>query len=132
MSDKAKKFSVLSDRELLELAAKAVGYDTSHQRNGERLLNGINALVAYKNGRLVATAWNPLEDDGNALKLAVDLSLQITIDADAESTKVADCGETIAVQMWFDGGAHAATRRAIVRTAARLYQRREQGEPQSV
>lgn len=88
-----------TDRELLELAAKAVGEHPISL-----------ATSPYK-------SWNPLTDDGDALRLAVQLRLDIHVD-----------GNLTEVQGPFDGfftEAHlgdpcAATRRAIVRTAAEI------------
>lgn len=57
----------MEDRELLELAAKAAGHDL-HWRG----LNG--ALPAIGNGQ-DQKWWNPLTDDGAALRLAADLDL---------------------------------------------------------
>ncbi|WP_024718060.1 hypothetical protein [Pseudomonas putida] len=69
----------LTDRELLELAAKAVGLDTNHKWNAQRMdMNPpVISLVAHRGGELVSTAWNPLRRDADALRLAVDLSLQV-------------------------------------------------------
>jgi len=51
----------MTDRELLELAAKAAGiFDLRFDNKG----------VAYRN---VHIEWNPLTDDGDALRLAVKL-----------------------------------------------------------
>jgi len=60
----------LSDKELLELAAKAAGYEAY----------GVSGLPSQKGGLVLYGAhdkysWNPLEDDGDALRLAVKLEL---------------------------------------------------------
>src|SRR5690625_1134478 len=65
-----------SDRELLELAAKAAGYDTSHQWNADRM--EMDPPVASLCIPGVSTAWNPLEEDGDALRLAVRLGITIS------------------------------------------------------
>ena len=53
----------MTDREMLELAAKAAGiFDLRFDNKG----------VAYRN---VHIEWNPLESDGDALRLAVKLGL---------------------------------------------------------
>ena len=51
-----------TDRELLELAAKAAGYDYA-KHGGYIVVDGIPGN------------WNPLVDDGDALRLAVKLEL---------------------------------------------------------
>jgi sugar phosphate isomerase/epimerase len=83
----------ITDRELLELAAKAAGYSF----DGTTLRN--TSTDFEYNG------WNPLDDDGDALRLAVKL------------------------KMWTHSGMgcfqneldpYAATRRAIVHVAAEI------------
>ncbi|WP_031254262.1 hypothetical protein [Curvibacter lanceolatus] len=63
----------MTDRELLESAARAAGYTTDHKWNAERLLLDppVMALVAYRDGELVSTGWNPLENDGDAFRLGI-------------------------------------------------------------
>lgn len=94
----------MTDRELLEAAAKAEGHACPWMlpdRGGER-------------------PWNPLTDDGDALRLAVALRMEVTISpaghtwADDRSRRLA-----IAKEMHNHDPA-AATRRAIVRAAAAL------------
>jgi hypothetical protein len=54
----------MTDRELLEAAAKAAGYEiVYHAPYGEMMLRGIQ------------DPWEPLYDDGDALRLAADLDL---------------------------------------------------------
>ena len=97
----------MTDRELLELAAKAAGY------NMAKVLDG---YPMYMEGHGI---WNPLTDDGDALRLAVKLGMTI--------------------EQWSEGHVYvghrhpgnfehekhgtdplAATRRAIVRAAAEI------------
>jgi hypothetical protein len=56
----------MTDRELLELAAKAAGIELWHE---DVFTNGLTHKVS-DNGVL---CWNPLTDDGDALRLAVKL-----------------------------------------------------------
>lgn len=98
----------MSDRELLELAAKAY-LDKSWHCN-----------EAYMRG-FMAT-WNPLDDDGDALRLAVALGLDVTIDngrshtwADTQSMP----GGALVKEL-HGNDALASTRRAIVRSAAEI------------
>lgn len=60
----------MNDRELLELAAKAAGiaaqWDCSERGMMTLTPDGIDTMT-----------WNPLTDDGDALRLAVKLNLQI-------------------------------------------------------
>lgn len=95
-----------SERELLELAAKAVG----------------KRLWIDTNGRFWGNSepWNPLTDDGNALRLAVKLRLWVR-DGEAQ-----DGHDIYAAEDGDDR--YAATRRAIVRAAAEIARRATTGD----
>jgi hypothetical protein len=83
----------MTDRELLELAAKASGLP---------LEDGAFGLLDW---------WNPLTDDGDALRLAVNMNLlekHAFIDALHEENERCN------------GDYYSATRRAIVRAAAEI------------
>jgi 2,4-dienoyl-CoA reductase-like NADH-dependent reductase (Old Yellow Enzyme family) len=66
----------MTDRELIELAAKAAGLKINESMQAER-----DALIHPYTAGLwideVSTSWNPIKDDAQALRLAV--SLQLTI-----------------------------------------------------
>ena len=100
----------MTDRELLELAAKAAGIkstcwiDKTHewfQREG----------VGYDDSNDCQQLWNPLTDDGDAMRLAVKLGLFNDEDFVAELK---------AIWMYSCTDYYAATRRAIVRAAAEI------------
>lgn len=100
-----------NDRELIELAAKAAGY-------GElRFLDDSSIIV---NGR----RWNPLADDGDALRLAVKLDIstyQLFAMVQADYPCIDEefnARKTICEGVLDDY--YAATRRAIVRAAAAM------------
>ena len=95
-----------TDRELLELAAKAAGiadgdvfYDMEHDK-----------------------VWNPLEDDGDALRLAVMLKMDIRPSEEIQTIHIWND----ALDQWigeFYGSTndpYSATRRAIVGAAAEI------------
>lgn len=121
----------MNDRELLELAAKAAGYDTSHPMNAERLMMQppIPALCIAG----VSTGWDPLQDDGHALRLAVKLGISITpypiYDEVARHSVIAkqrrrsdamrEANPTEAMELYGDDP-RSATRRAVVRAAAEI------------
>jgi hypothetical protein len=70
--------------------------------------------------------WNPLHDDGDALRLAAALRLRISISDTHEYTEVVYYREfgfkrdySGIVEQW-GGNRYAATRRAIVRAAAAI------------
>lgn len=106
----------MTDRELLELAAKAAGYAVEwHEVVVSR--RGRFGLIEHtkKEGfRLNFQRWDPLTDDGDALRLAVKLRMQVSITT--ESCRA----ETLPVLVVGVNGKDelAATRRAIVMAAA--------------
>ncbi|MCZ4330735.1 hypothetical protein [Castellaniella denitrificans] len=99
----------MTDRELLELAAKAIGR-TTHVSQPDMPGIVLDSL----------TYWSPLEDDGDALRLSVNLGININygnreagaVMAFDFSGRFEDCEE--------EGDPHAAVRRAIVRAAAAI------------
>ena len=101
-----------TDRELLELAAKAAGYPVDCAFDDNPLIFGVDA------GPDGPREWNPLTDDGDSLRLAVDLGIDVSffegsVDVDHESF-------TLARSMPYGNDKHAATRRAITRAAAAI------------
>lgn len=65
----------MKNRKLLECAAKAAGYDTSHECNEKRLHLNPPVVALWIPG--VSTLWNPLDDNADAFSLAVKLKLSI-------------------------------------------------------
>lgn len=100
-----------TDRELLELAAKAAGIKiVSHTTYGP-FVGGVH------DGEI----WNPLTDDGDALRLAV--KLQITV-FQLGATRLCEdvTGAYLSDEVDAEGDGLAATRRAIVRAAVDIGQ----------
>lgn len=98
-----------TDRELLELAARAAGvlfFVDSRGRCMEMLSN------------LMPCKWNPLTDDGDALRLAVRLSLML--DTAYNSHTAVGSASLCEILEGHSGDPLAATRRAIVRAAAAI------------
>lgn len=97
----------------MEAAAKAAGIDIDPTRYDNQCLSF--AL------RGTATWWAPLTDDGDALRLAVKLGLHVDVQKMAGCTIVFLGGTFFDDQLeWHDPDAGSATRRAIVRAAAKL------------
>ena len=118
-----------SDRELLELAAKAAGYTTNHPWNAERLTMNppVDALYVMNENGVVHMAWNPLDDSGAAMNLAVDLDLAIVPypiynkQKHSVLVKKNNLDEPRFEKMELHGDdPRAATRRAIVSAAAEI------------
>jgi hypothetical protein len=63
----------MNNQELLELAAKACGWQVITRWE----FDGLNVYVSGSGTRV---KWNPLTDDGAALRLAVQLRLPISTD----------------------------------------------------
>ncbi len=112
-----------ADRELLELAAKAAGIDRGNYV--ERICDyyspwdGADAFELKDGGY-----WNPLADDGDALRLAVRLRILAQIRdgvAYAEWHVSTGMMKMVHVSVTLSkGDEYAATRRAIVRAAAEI------------
>lgn len=113
-----------TDRELLEQAAKAAGLcidkSWAPPRGYARGFDMLgNAVLDWHNG----TKWNPLADDGDALRLAVKLRLMV--DVCGAHTEVVWCDEDLSeshsLEEWDSFGDDGMrTRRAIVRAAAEI------------
>lgn len=113
----------MSDKELLELAAKAAG------------VKWIDPCFDYDEfGRMMldfgegVTEWNPLTSDGDALRLVVMLELLVHVETCYYVHAIKD-GIT-ATEHIGNGGKgciFAATRRAVVRAAAEMAKRKEAG-----
>lgn len=101
----------MTDRELLELAAKAAGI------NGQ-WSDYHNGICYSKKGSLDMHVWRPLDDDGDALRLAVRLSL--LIDTAYNGSTAVGSASLCEILEPHNGDHCAATRRAIVRAAASI------------
>ena len=106
----------MTDKELLELAAKAAGYDVKPHGNAKR---SRDLHFTYR-----GTNWNPLTDDGDALRLAVKLGMKDYFSVEVQTS----CVQATALEPWEHceyeeyktQDPYAATRRAIVRAAAEM------------
>ena len=104
----------MNDRNLLELAAKAAGIEGKWAEWDHAYGDYLEYGLDY-GGR---TLWNPLTDDGDALRLAVSLRLSPmmrTLGCDTTDLN----GDAGAYEKW-GGDPYAATRRAIVSAAAEI------------
>jgi hypothetical protein len=95
----------VTDKKLLELAAKAAGYNGKYRSD-------LGYFEFMKDDKVLVVNWNPLEDDGEAFRLAVKLQMDVSIE---------DCGAWVNDRITvMDIDRYAATRRAIVLAAARI------------
>ena len=110
----------MTDRELLEAAAKAAGIkiDKSEFNGGGKGNDGFDitgsAVLDWHNYK----TWNPLTDDGDALRLAVKLKLCLFL----EIPRIGIGPMIDGPEIYLDEGEdpYAATRRTIVRAAAEI------------
>lgn len=109
----------MSDKELLELAAKAAGIEVLP------FYDGLHDVTNDPNR--IGSTWNPLTDDGDALRLAVALNMDILQDPVSSKANivevVANEGNVDSKPWAYEVRApdpYAATRRAIVRAAAAI------------
>lgn len=109
----------MTDKELLELAAKAAEIEVE-----DFIAN--RCYVFNQNTGTSGNLWNPLTDDGDALRLAVKLGIEIHHGFDdGEIVMGAWFQETSGKPQRFEierigDDPYAATRRAIVRAAAEI------------
>ena len=112
----------MDDRKLLELAAKAAGIEVWPGVGFQAHMLFTPPAKADPDGKVTGVEWNPLADDGDAMRLALRLRLDVTF------------VDNLVVVYWYDestlmSGAfeepindaqdeREATRRAIVRAAA--------------
>lgn len=102
--------STKTDRELLELAAKAAGI---------RLLEKGDGYWMIQSSDRGMKGWNPLLNDGDALRLAVKLTLEIDVCLYRIAVRTQN-GIKILVDSDECNDIYAATRLAIVRAAAAI------------
>ena len=101
----------MTDRELLEWAAKAAGIELWHE---DVFTDGLTKKVSA-NGII---RWHPLTNDGDAFRLAVQLRFEV--DVYYGEVASGDEGDRRQTLIGDDTDRCAATRRAIVRAAAEI------------
>lgn len=110
-----------TDRELLELAAKAAGVSVEWKTWVVSPKAIAGCCHRYKDKH---EYWNPLTDDGDAQRLAVKLNLHVgpvpKLAGEYGYREAWDNEGRIAVSEPTKGEPYAATRRAIVRAAAEI------------
>ncbi|HBN9937488.1 TPA: hypothetical protein L3955_000308 [Pseudomonas aeruginosa] len=102
----------MNNRELLELAARAAGY---------KLIWSYDNHCCWINEMRhdLDVTWNPLTDDGDALRLAVKRGFVVTPDRENQRTMVSNqAGHEYCAIYWDKLGEMAATRLAITEAAA--------------
>jgi hypothetical protein len=105
------------DREMLELAAKAAGIAIVRCRLDDPMWRDM-LLLPKADGEGIS--WNPLTDDGDALRLAVKLGFVVNCWLDAKTTWAGCEADEDGCTELHGTDPLAATRRAIVCAAAAI------------
>lgn len=115
---------MMTDRELLEFAAKAAGIVVVRRRLDDPMHSDMLISPSVRNPYQHSGPWNPLTDDGDALRLAVKLKINIEFlwtmgkkegGVNCWPSGRGDCGAS-------EDGLHSieVTRKAITRAAAEI------------
>ena len=111
----------MTDQELIKAAAKAAGIEIKYQPGSRRFLYEKDLPILE--GKCLAY-WDPLADDGDALRLAVKLGMRdyfyVEVQKTCVQTSFLDPHEEVFYEAFKDQDPYAATRRAIVKAAAEL------------
>ena len=109
----------MNDRELLELAAKAAGIECE--------IEGFSGGRCFGTNQHNEIVFDPLTDDGDALRLAVNLGMNVVVKilphaiyVEAYNGQSPSVMETLADVRGKDFDPYASTRRAITRAAAEV------------
>ena len=108
-----------TDRELIELAALAAGIDCDWNENF-----GKSGMMMIRNPQTYRLCFDPINDDGDALRLCVKLGFGISFGQyaplDVYSVYVSEIegGDTLAVGCIVDENETSVVRRAITQAAA--------------
>lgn len=111
----------MTDRELLELAAKAAGIGVTKVKIENVTEPGDERFIGYMaDSAQWRRGWfSPLSDDGDALRLAVKCNLNVCVGYASASACLQDDGSFLSTEE-IKGDQYASTRRAIVRAAAEI------------
>jgi hypothetical protein len=118
----------MTDRELLEAAAKAAGYEVHWQDEKAADFDAEYLGMRAVNREHINEYWNPLTDDGDALRLFACMPFcELYVSEIGATVFLPRRGQGEGPNLKCDESAHetngdlqAATRRAIVRAAAEI------------
>ena len=122
----------MNDKELLEFAAKSVDYEfvayhiLKQDRNSALSTTWAEAWAEVKKpeASLGNCRWNPLLNDADSFKLAVQLNFAIVQDCEYSLVEVHYSHSSDLDRLWLEedwaADKYSATRRAIVRAAAEI------------
>ena len=120
----------MTDQELIELAAKTVGIKGEWVRDTAFIQARYSFNVPYDNhGMMTSIEWNPLREDSDAMRLAINLGMNLmmlpaslkngfcTVGVGFSNES---CSPRITISENYNQGPYKAVRRAIVRAAAEI------------
>ena len=110
----------MGDKELVELAGKAAGYPINQGRFEHGLWVYVDGSGEPPEDSSWVDVWDPLGDDGEALRLAVKLDIDVLFCAIPQVLAIPNRGMDMVTEHYRDSDPYAATRRAIVRAAAEI------------
>lgn len=112
----------MDDRELLEMAAKAAGVLYIEMDDGSPDFSEDRGHIYGIRQLPFGVVWNPLADDGDALRLAASLRMTIDIGLWREEVQVRAYDKNLGGMYHIDeqGDLITAARRAITRAAAEI------------
>jgi hypothetical protein len=110
----------MTDRQLLEAAAKAAGIVGHWQEYANAPATFIGQYAEPTANGITGYHWNPLESDGDALRLANKLRMNIRLDDSGACVWAPKSARSFYSYFAEHESEDAATRRAIVRAAAAI------------
>ena len=122
----------MTDREMLELAARAAGYVVeSHHISGGAWVYPVGEVPDADGDYPGLFLWNPREHDGDALRLAVKLELILCVRREGVTDATMHAPRTgmtpyLSFLEQHKDDPYAATRRAITRAAAEIGRQMEE------
>jgi hypothetical protein len=120
----------VTDQELIELAAKEVGIKGEWVRDTAFIQARYSFNVPYDNhGMMTSIEWNPLREDSDAMRLAINLGMNLMMLPASLKNGFCTVGvgfsnesgsPRITISENYNLGPYKAVRRAIVRAAAEI------------
>lgn len=110
----------MTDKELLELAAKVMQTTEEPSFANYEVMGSVVCLHVGASRGDITRYWNPLTDDGDALRLAVNLKLTVLPWGAGAAVVVITPDDVSVHEPHYGDDPARATRRAIVRAAAEI------------
>lgn len=115
--------TLMTDRELVRLAALSMGIYIPKELDKWVSYSDLTGYQWWNKEETVYKTFNPLNDDGQALRLAVKLELSISFETWTDGSEVVLVEDE---SEYFDPDRFAASRRAIVLAAAKIAKESEE------